>query len=133
MMRTLLAASVTVAILVIAATVPAAFASSVEGSISAIGTAEQTVTINKKVYRVPGSAKVLVSGKPGSFTSLKPGMTCKANIANGSQTTSLNCKGKGKDLLQTQLPVAEPATRPAGQTAGQASGRSAGQGVAPAR
>jgi len=79
----------------LAATAPAAWAASVEGKISAIGADSNTVTINKKSYRVSEGAKVLVSGKPGSFESLKVGMQCKAQLGH-KEATSLNCTGKGK-------------------------------------
>lgn len=79
----------------LAAGVPPAFAASVEGKISAIGAETNTVTINKKSYRVSEGAKVLVSGKPGSFESLKVGMKCKAQLGH-KEATSLNCTGKGK-------------------------------------
>lgn len=73
---------------------PSALAKTVEGKIASIG--DDTVTINKKSYRVSDGAKVLVSGKPGSFGDLKSGMTCKATVAYGSEAKTLNCTGKGR-------------------------------------
>lgn len=84
-----------IAVVGLAAGVPPAFAASVEGKISAIAADTNTVTINKKAYRVSEGAKVLVSGKPGSFDSLKVGMKCKAQLGH-KEATSLNCTGKGK-------------------------------------
>jgi hypothetical protein len=78
----------------LAVTAPAVLAKTVEGKISSVGADAQTVTINKKLYRVSEGAKVLVSGKPGSFANLKAGMTCKASIANSSEATLLNCTAK---------------------------------------
>lgn len=78
------------------AAAPAAQAKTVEGKIASIGDNAHTVTINKRAYRVSDGAKVLVSGKPGSFDDLKAGMTCKATVAYNSEAKTLSCKGKGK-------------------------------------
>jgi hypothetical protein len=113
----------------VAALPPVANATMVEGKIMWLGAQEPSVTINKKTYRVSESTKVLVSGKPGSYASLKPGMTCKANVANGAQTTSLICTGRGRDPLPTDtVPVAEQVKRPAGQAAGGPGGGGQGGG-----
>jgi hypothetical protein len=84
------------AIAVTALAAPAASAKTVEGKIAAIGDDARTVTINKRAYRVSDGAKVLVSGKPGSFDDLKAGMTCKATVAYGREAKTLTCKGKGR-------------------------------------
>jgi len=78
----------------LAATVPSASAATVVGKISSVGTDEQTVTIKKKAYRLSEGAKVLVSGKPASFDDLKPGMSCKMNVAYRTEAKSLNCSKK---------------------------------------
>jgi hypothetical protein len=75
---------------------PGASAKTVEGKIAAIGDDARTVTINKKAYRVSDGAKVLVSGKPGSFDDLKTGMKCKATVAYGAEAKTLTCTGKGR-------------------------------------
>jgi hypothetical protein len=78
----------------LAVTAPAALAKTVEGKVMSVGTDTQTITINRKIYRLSEGAKILVSGKPTSYASLKPGMTCKASIANSSEATLLNCTAK---------------------------------------
>lgn len=79
----------------LATTTSTASAATVEGKISSLGTDEQTVTIKRKAYRLSDGAKVLVSGKPASFDDLKPGMTCKMNVAYRTEAKSLNCSKKG--------------------------------------
>ena len=97
-MRThnLLAASVLRTALVfggLAAIVPVALASTVEGKISSVSAATDTFMIgkNKKSYRISDTAKVLISGKPGNFTDVKNGMNCKAHIANAVEALQLIC------------------------------------------
>jgi len=85
------------AIAVSALTAPGAVAKTVQGKIASIGDDARTVTINKRAYRVDDGAKVLVSGKPGSFDDLKPGMNCKATVAYNSQAKTLTCTGRGSD------------------------------------
>ncbi|MGE5539074.1 MAG: hypothetical protein ACM30I_10670 [Gemmatimonas sp.] len=111
-MRTITRFGILAASAFLALSTTAAHAAMVEGKIMYLGAEEATVTINKKTYRVTESTKVLVSGKPGSYSSLKPGMSCKANIAHGLQTTSISCTGKGRDPLPSPFPAASPAAPP---------------------
>ena len=92
--RTLLTATVLGAALAVcglAVTASAALASTVEGKISSVAATQHTVMINKKSYRVSDSAKVLISGKPGTFASIKAGMTCKATVNDGVKVSILTC------------------------------------------
>jgi len=75
----------------LAVTAPAALASTVEGKISSVAAAQHTVKINKKSYRVSDEAKMLISGKPGSFTEIKVGMNCKATLSHGVEASTLIC------------------------------------------
>jgi uncharacterized membrane protein YgcG len=131
-MRTLTAlAAITLAAGIAAAT--PVTAATIEGKIMYLGQEEPSVTINKKTYRVSDSTKVIVSGKPGHYASLKPGMNCKTNVSNGALATSLVCTGKGRDPLPNPLPitndqVTRPATGPAGSSASSGGGSSGGAG-----
>lgn len=134
-MRTLAAVVATASLVVTIAAVAPAGAATVEGKIMWLGQDEPSVTINKKTYRVSTSTRVVVSGKPGNYSSLKPGMNCKTNVANGALATSVICTGKGRDPLPNPLPVTNdqvtrPATGPAGggSSGGGAGGGSAGGG-----
>ena len=75
----------------LAVTAPAALASTVEGKISSVAAPQHSIMINKKTYRVSDGAKVLVSGKPGSFADLKTGMNCKATLNHGVEASALTC------------------------------------------
>jgi co-chaperonin GroES (HSP10) len=97
--RPLVTATAAIAAIVfggVALTASAASARTIEGKISSVGENSRTVTIDKKSYRVSEGAKVLVSGKPGSFDDLKNGMTCKANLSYGVEAKSLVCTGRGR-------------------------------------
>jgi uncharacterized membrane protein YgcG len=129
-MRTLTALAALTLAAGIAAAAPA-HAATVEGKIMYLGQEEPSVTINKKTYRVSESTKVIVSGKPGHYSSLKPGMNCKTNVSNGALATSLVCTGKGREPLPNPLPVTNdqvtrPATGPAGSSGGGSGGGSGG-------
>ena len=92
--RTLLTATVLGTALAfggLAVTAPAALASTVEGKISSVAATQHTVMINKKSYRVSDGAKVLISGKPGTFAGLTAGMNCKATLSHGVEASALTC------------------------------------------